>query len=592
MSSPPSEFRDTPTPRLPLRAVAISMDVHCGARLEQMLQPSVGQPFRVVRVRDAEEALELLKRERRHVLFIDLRGRGSDRLAPLVKTREVMARLPILVLSDRDDRTEALQALRFGAQDYLIDALDEPEALRRSLRHALERHRLVAELLVARHRAQFVATHDALTQLPNRFLLRDQLARSLANAARTGSQVAVLFLDLDRFKTINDTLGHAFGDELLVQVAERLSACTRRADMVARLGGDEFVVMTQGVGRDSGPAVVAEKILSRLSHPFVLQGREYWVGGSIGIAMFPRDGTDVDTLLRNADAALYQAKGEGRARFRFYDDSINEATRKRMEIEQRLRGAIERDGVELFYQPKVETETGRITGAEALLRWTDPVLGRVPPDDFIPVAEESGLIHRIGEWTLRAALAQLRAWRKRGIGLDLQIMVNVSAHQIAAAGLHELVSQALWESDVPAADLTLEVTEGALIENEERAGAVLGKLREIGVSVSLDDFGTGFSSLNYLKRIPVDTVKIDRSFVRDLSFDPDDAAIVAAILSIARQLDLSVVAEGVETQAQREFLRERLCPEIQGYLYSPPLDAESFAALLARGYCEPKPETE
>ncbi|MGH0031974.1 MAG: putative bifunctional diguanylate cyclase/phosphodiesterase [Myxococcota bacterium] len=568
------------------------MDVHCSSRLERLLQPSVGQPFRVDRVSDAGEALDLIKRERRHVLFIDLRGRGSDRLTPLVQTREVLARLPIIVLSDRDDRTEALQALRFGAQDYLTDAFDDPPALRRSLRHALERHRLVAELLVARHRAQFVATHDALTQLPNRTLLHDQLGRSIAHASRTGMQVAVLFLDLDRFKTINDTLGHAVGDELLVQVAERLTACTRRADMVARIGGDEFVVMTQGVGRDYGPATVAEKILRRMATPFVLNGREYWIGGSIGISMFPRDGTDVDVLLRNADAALYQAKGEGRNRFRFYDDSINASTRKRMEIEHRLRAAIEHDEVELYYQPKVEIETGRITGAEALMRWTDPQMGRVPPDEFVPVAEESGLIHRLGEWTLRAALAQLRSWRRRGLAADLSIMVNVSAHQIATSGLNEMVSQALWESDVPAGDLTLEVTEGALIQNEQRAAAVLGKLQEIGVSISLDDFGTGFSSLNYLKRIPVDTVKIDRSFVRDLNFDPDDAAIVAAILSIARQLDLNVVAEGVETLAQREFLRERHCPEIQGFLYSPPLDAESFAALLARGVCEPKPEVD
>lgn len=588
MASPASEFRDTPPPQLPLRAVVISVDVHCGARLERLLQPSVGEPFRVDRVADAEQALLLLKRERRHVLFIDLRGRGSERLSPLVQTREVMARLPIIVLSDGDDRTEALQALRFGAQDYLVDALDDPPALRRSLRHALERHRLVAELLVARHRAQFVATHDALTQLPNRFLLHDQLGRSLAHASRTGMQVAVLFLDLDRFKTINDTLGHAVGDELLVQVAERLSGCTRRADMVARIGGDEFVVMTQGVGQDHAPATVAEKILGRLSAPFVLRGREYWIGGSIGISMFPRDGTDVDALLRNADAALYQAKGEGRNRFRFYDDSINAAARKRMEIEHRLRRALEKDAVELHYQPKVDVESGRITGAEALLRWTDEQLGPVPPAEFIPIAEESGLIHRIGEWTLRAALAQLRAWRQRGLAQEMSIMVNLSAVQIAASGLREMVTQALWESDIPAADLTLEVTEGALIRNEERAAAVVGELRQIGVSISLDDFGTGFSSLNYLKRIPVDTVKIDRSFVRDLNFDPDDAAIVAAILSIARQLDLNVVAEGVETLAQREFLRERRCPEIQGFLYSPPLDAVAFAALLQRGVCEPK----
>ncbi len=583
MPSTPSEFRDTPPPHSPRRAIVLSLDPATAVRVQRILDHSDGLRFVVQTVAETGAVLEILRTESAHALLIDLRGREADRLQPVVQTREVMARLPIIVLSDRDDSMEALQALRLGAQDYLVDGLEDPPALRRSLRHALERHRLIAELLVARHRAQFMATHDALTQLPNRALLHDQLGRSLAHAARTDSQVAVLSLDLDRFKTINATLGHHVGDELLVQVGERLAAITRRADMVARIGGDEFVVMSQGVGRDHAPAELAEKILSQLSAPFVLGGSEFWIGGSIGIAVFPRDGVEVEDLLRNADVALYQAKAQGRNSYRFYSDSMNAAVHKRLEIESRLRRALEKDELRLFYQPKVETQTGRITGAEALLRWRDPKLGQVPPYEFVPIAEESGLIHALGEWVLRRALAQLRAWREMGLAESLTMMVNVSARQIESDGLREMVTKALWDTDLSPSDVTLEVTEGILMRSEASAAQVLGDLKRMGVSISLDDFGTGFSSLAYLKRFPVDTVKIDRGFIRDLAFDPDDAAIVAAILSIARQLDLNVVAEGVETLEQRDFLAELTCPEIQGFLYSPPVSPEEFWRAAAPG---------
>lgn len=592
MISPGSDFRDTPSPSTPRRALVLSIDTLCGVRVQRLLDCTAGPRFAVETVSDTREVLAIVREERVHALLIDLRGRVLDRLEPVVQTREVVSRLPIIVLSDRDDSSEALQALRLGAQDYLVDALDDPPALRRSLRHALERHRLVAELLVARHRAQFVATHDALTQLPNRVLLQDQLERSLAQAARTGAQVAALYLDLDRFKSINDTLGHPVGDELLVQVGERLAACTRRADMVARIGGDEFVVMSQGGGPQHAPAALADKILSRLSSPFVLAGREYWISCSIGIAVFPRDGSSVAELIRNADVALYQAKGQGRNTYRFYDDSMNAAVHERLEIESRLRRAIGRNELAVFYQPKVETGSGRITGAEALLRWKDPELGRIPPYEFIPIAEESGLIHTLGEWTLRHALFQLRAWREQGLAESVTMMVNLSARQIDCEGLREMVTAALWDADLTPSDVSLEVTESALMHNEARAAEVLGELKRMGISICLDDFGTGFSSLNYLKRFPVDTVKIDRGFVRDLAFDPDDAAIVAAVLSIARQLELNVVAEGVETLEQRDFLAERMCQELQGFLYSPPLAPDAFTALLRRGHCEPKPAPE
>ena len=591
MPRPKSDFRDTPEPRSPRRALVLSLDPACGVHLEDCLEGGDALRFEVRPVACTDEALAVLRAERVDVLLVDLRGRAEERLTPVVQTREVLARLPIIVLSDRDDSEEAVQALRLGAQDYLVDALHDPPALRRSLRHALERHRLLAELLIARHRAQFVATHDALTQLPNRILLHDQLARSLAHADRSDGQVAVLFVDLDGFKTINDTLGHAAGDELLVQVGERLASCTRQADMVARIGGDEFVVMTQGAGREHAPGTLAEKILERLARPFVLSGREYWMSASIGIAVYPRDATEVGELIRNADVALYQAKAQGRNTYRFFSAAIDTKVHKRLAIESRLRRALDQDELELHYQPKVEAATGRITGAEALLRWKDPDLGRIPPHEFVPIAEESGLIHAIGDWTLRRALAQLASWRERGLAESLVMMVNLSSCQIDADGLREKVTAALWDTTLHPRDLSLEVTESAIMKNERRAVEVLGELKRMGIAIALDDFGTGFSSLNYLKRFPVDTVKIDRSFVRDLAFDPDDAAIVAAILSIARQLDLNVVAEGVETTEQRDFLTERSCPEIQGFLFSPPVREEAFTSLLQRGVCEPKSES-
>ena len=458
--------------------------------------------------------------------------------------RELAADLPILVLTDAYDPNEAGRALRLGVQDVLPGSRARSAGLRRALRHALERHAIVVDLLEARHQAQFVATHDALTQLPNRVLLREQLARALSNATRSKRQLAVLFIDLDRFKAINDTLGHAVGDDLLAQVGERLANATRRADTVSRIGGDEFVVMVEGFSGDQAPANVAEKVLKNLSAPFVLNGRDYWISGSVGIAVYPRDGAEPNELLRNADIALYQAKAQGRNAYRFYNESMNREVRQRLEIETRLRRALQRDELRLVYQPVIEVRSGRITGAEALLRWRDPEFGDVSPEDFIPIAEEGGLIVAVGEWTLRTACRQLSEWRNRGVGDDLKIMINLSAVQLERDGLRQTMSSVLWDCSLKAEDVSLEVTENALMRNEARAIETLSELKRMGFGIALDDFGTGFSSLNYLKKFPVDTVKIDRAFVRDLAFDSDDAAIVAAVLSIARQLELNVVAEG------------------------------------------------
>lgn len=585
-------LRESPQPGAPLRALLLSLDREAEGRLKRHLDRTPGPAVEIEADDGVHPPRRLLRQSALDVVLVDLTGRKGDRTEIVVRLREMAVDLPVLVLVDRYDPNEAETVLGLGVQEVLVCTGARATGLRRALRHALERHRVVADLLEGRHRAEFVATHDPLTQLPNRVLLRDQLGRALAAASRSGRQLAVLFVDLDRFKSINDTLGHAIGDDLLAQVGERLANTTRRADTVARIGGDEFVLIVEGFEGDRAPSTVAEKVLERLAAPFSLLGRDYWIGASIGVAVFPRDGSEPNELLRNADVALYQAKAQGRNAYRFYNESMNREVRQRLELETRLRRALQCDELRIVYQPVVEVSTGRITGVEALLRWRDPEYGDISPEAFIPVAEEGGLIVSLGEWTMRKAFCQLREWRESGIATDLKMMINLSAYQLERDGLRGTISAALWDHDLRADDVSLEVTESALMRNEERAVETLSDLKKMGFGIALDDFGTGFSSLNYLKRFPVDTVKIDRAFVRDLAFDSDDAAIVAAVLSIARQLELNVVAEGVETLEQRDFLREHLCPEIQGFLYSQPVPPEEVAMILTRGPCIPKPDAD
>jgi diguanylate cyclase (GGDEF)-like protein len=388
-------------------------------------------------------------------------------------------------------------------------------------------------------------------------------------------------VDLDRFQAINDALGRRAGDEVLAQVATRLARCTRRGDVVARIGGDEFLLLLTDISGDAAPSKVAAKIHRELTEPFRLAGRDYWVSASVGISVFPRDGEDPTSLMSHADLALGQAKAGGRSQVQFYSESLNEVSRRRHVQEQGLRRALEGGGLRLVYQPIFDARTLEIVAAEALLRWNDPDLGFVAPSEFISVAEDTGLIVPLGEAVLRTACEQLAQWKREGH--RLRVTVNLSAHQIDEVRLRQLVVQALWDADLQPGELELEVTETALMQNEQAAARTIAELKRIGVGISLDDFGTGFSSLSYLKRFPVDTVKIDRSFVRDLTFDPDDAAIVAAIVSIARQLDLRVVAEGVETEEQRLFLTERMCSHLQGFLLCAPLPPEELGQRLTQG---------
>jgi diguanylate cyclase (GGDEF)-like protein/PAS domain S-box-containing protein len=439
----------------------------------------------------------------------------------------------------------------------------------------------ITERKQAEDRLRHQATHDELTGLANRTLLHDRLEQSIHYANRSQRLVAVLLLDLDRFKIINDSLGHGIGDELLRSAARRLTETVREADTVARMGGDEFVVLLAEVAEAEDVGLVAKKILEKLTLPYPLGGREITVTASLGVSLYPRDGADGATLLRNADVAMYRAKEEGDT-FHFYAPAMNQRVHETLELETDLRRALERGEFLLHYQPKVALATGRITGAEALLRWQHPQRGLIAPGMFIPLAEETGLILPIGEWVLATACAQVRAWLDAGLPA-VPVAVNLSARQFGKAGLPDLVDQALRQSGIAPCLLELELTESMIMRDPLAAAATMQELKALGVHLALDDFGTGYSSLNYLRRFPVDSLKIDRSFISDVASDASAAAVATSIVAIANSLGLQVVAEGVETREQLAFLRNCGCDSLQGYYFSRPVPTEEFAVLVGEG---------
>lgn len=431
-------------------------------------------------------------------------------------------------------------------------------------------------------RIRYLTQHDALTGLANRTLLIDRLEQAIIYTRRAERQMAVILLDLDRFKLINDSLGHAAGDELLRLVADRLEDHVQPGDTVARLGGDEFVLVYTNVSTENDAALLARNLLSLVASPLSINGQDVVVTASLGVALFPRDGDAAQLLLQNADAAMYRAKDLGRNSVRFYAPEMNARMLQRLELESGLRRAIEREEFVLYYQPKVELTHGEVFASEALIRWCHPTLGLVSPSDFIPLAEETGLIVPIGEWVLNTACRQIKAWQSAGFS-DLAISVNLSARQFQQENLVELVAGVLQEHDLQGQYLELEVTESAVMQDPEQTISVLRRLKKLGIRISLDDFGTGYSSLNYLKRFPIDILKIDQSFVRDITSEPEDSAIACAVISLAHNLKHKVIAEGVETEAQLAILRRHRCDQIQGFHFSRPLPAEEFVELLRQG---------
>jgi diguanylate cyclase (GGDEF)-like protein/PAS domain S-box-containing protein len=424
-----------------------------------------------------------------------------------------------------------------------------------------------------------LAYYDALTGLPNRTLFNDRLAQALAQAYRNRQMLGLMFLDLDRLKAVNDTLGHAMGDRLLQAVSERLKGCLREGDTIARLGGDEFMLLLPSVTHLEDTAKVAQRILDALKPSFYCDGQELHTTASVGIALYPNDSKDAEALMKNADTAMYRAKELGRNNYQFYSPSMNATAFQRLSLENNLRRALQGNELTLHYQPQLNLQTGQITGAEALIRWNHPELGNISPARFIPIAEESGLIVPVGEWVLSTALAQNKSWQESGL-LPIRIAVNLSPLHFKHKNLGATIAQVLHETKLDPKYLELEVTESVIMQSSDTdADAVVAtmlKLKEMGVHVSIDDFGTGYSSLSYLKRFPVDTVKIDQSFIRDITTNPDDAAIAKAIISIAHSLSLKVIAEGVETEGQLNFLRSENCDEVQGFFFSKALAADAF----------------
>ncbi len=432
----------------------------------------------------------------------------------------------------------------------------------------------ISEQKAAEERIQHLAHHDTLTGLPNRLLLKGTLEHDLAQARRDGRNLALMFIDLDRFKSINDSLGHPIGDDLLVEVARRLNLCVRESDMVARLGGDEFVVMLSNASADAA-AHVARIILQRLGQPYDIQGHTLRTTGSIGISLCPDDCDTYEAIMKNADLALYEAKSQGRNNYQFFKAALNQATHERQRIESRLYSALEDKLFTLNYQPQVSPGDKRIIGLEALLRWQDIELGFVPPDRFIPIAEETGLILPIGQWVLDEACRQLRAWRDAGIK-DVRMAVNLSLMQLRQEDITTQIADTLARYRLIGPDLELEITETAAMQNPDATIRTLCNLRELGVDLAVDDFGTGYSSLAYLKLLPIQRIKLDRTFVRDIQTDANDAAICSASIALAHALGLEVVAEGVETETQRAYLQHLDCDVMQGYLFGKPMPASAL----------------
>ncbi len=539
---------------------------------------------RFVTTSDSVDALGLAQKAHPDVLLLDLmmpEVSGFDILGAM-RADEELAHIPVIVLTSSTDAETKLRALELGATDFLAKPVDSSELVLR-LRNTLS----------AKAYQDRLAYYDNVTGLPNRRLFMQRLERSLERAKQSGKRALILHIGLDRFKQINDTLGHTTGDVLLKMVGRRIEQCVRTTDVItrssstrgsssgtlSRIGGDEFTILLLDIEGTDAVTPMVRRLLDSLGDPFRLQGEDLFLTASIGIVVSPDDGEDVETLLKHAGIAMSHAKQRGRNTYQFYSESLNAQSMRRLSLENALRKALENEELVLHYQPQVDA-AHRVTGAEALLRWNHPELGMIAPGEFIPIAEDTGLIVPIGDWVLQAACAQAHAWESAGLG-RLRMSVNVSSRQFQDSRLLvESIRAAIERSGLSGESLVVELTESLLMVRPEKNVGALEAMKEMGLKLSIDDFGTGYSSLSYLKRFPLDELKVDQSFVRDVPADTDGAAIVSAIIAMAHSLDLTVVAEGVETAAQLDFLKSRSCDEYQGYLFSRPVTADALADLL------------
>ncbi len=470
-----------------------------------------------------------------------------------------------------------------GTSDEHIGMLQQVNA--RLVTAAIEAHKLAEQVQTAKDQLDHLAHHDVLTDLPNRMLLQDRLAQAIELAQRQGRQLAVMFMDLDQFKHINDSLGHAIGDLLLQSVAQRLVACVRRSDTISRQGGDEFVLLLPYIEHAEDAALSAQKLLTAFALAHRIEQHHLHISASIGISIYPNDGRDAETLLKHADIAMYHAKENGRNNFKFFEPGMNVRAVQRQTIEASLRGALERQEFVLHYQPIINLYSGAITGVEALIRWQHPERGLLLPEQFVPIAEDCGLILPIGRWVLREACRQARAWQEAGLA-PVSVAVNTSTFEFRAGDFLENVRATLETSRLEPRYLELELTESILMRNAESTDSMLHALADFGVKLAIDDFGTGYSSLSYLRKFPIDALKIDQSFVDRMHHNPDDAAIVSTIINLGKSLKRRVIAEGVETPEQYTFLRTQGCDEGQGYYFGRPAPANEFAQLLQTGLPE------
>ena len=559
----------------PLNILVIEDNPADSRLIREFLADADGDAFVTLEAGTLANGVDLLGRHSCDLVLLDLSLPDSQGLETLHSLHAHAPNTPIIVLTGLDDDQLALTAMRHGAQDYLLKGKFDLSLLTRVIRYTLERKKAESEIWK-------LAYYDTLTGLPNRILFYDRLKQYLGHAEREQRNLAILYLDLDHFKVVNDSLGHANGDLLLQEVSRRLDKTVRMSDTVARLGGDEFVIALQSVTRSEDLIKVASTILNILREPICIDRHEIVTSCSIGIAIYPEDGDSADELMKHSDIAMYQAKEHGRNTYQFFSLEMNRRAFDRQLHENQLRKALQRNELFLLYQPQIDASTGEIAGFEALVRWDHPERGIITPSDFICLAEETGLILPIGEWVLRTACAQNRAWQQEGL-CPVRMAVNISGRQFKHASIVDFVRQVLLDTGLEPDYLELELTESTIMTEPSTVVPILRSLKGLGVHLSIDDFGTGYSSLSCLKHFPIDRLKIDQSFVSDIDRNPDDAAIAEAIISMARSLRIEIVAEGVENARQLAFLRSRNCCMMQGYYFSEPLPAEACTRLLADG---------
>jgi diguanylate cyclase (GGDEF)-like protein len=556
-----------------MRILLVEDDPDDAAFLRQSLLRTSGPPVDITRTDRIDGAIAALHNERFDVVLLDLHLPDATGSECVEKVQQADPRVPIVVLSGQGDEDYAVEILNGGVQDYLVKWEGDGRIILRAIRYAIERKRSESKL-------NYLARYDSLTGIPNRQYLRDQLERATARAHRSRKTLALLFLDLDRFKMVNDTLGHQLGDDLLRAAVQRLKASIRAGDLLARLGGDEFAILLEDVEGPLELEALARKIVSRFQEPFELGQRQVSVTASIGITLYPVDHADPMALLNNADIAMYQAKEQGRNNFKFFTPSMHEEIMRYHRLETDLKHGLAQQQFRLLYQPQLSLADQRVHAVEALLRWRHPVLGCVRPDDFIPVAEESGHIVPIGLWVLEEVCRQLRQWERDGLPLP-RVAINVAPVHFHQPDFHDQIKQTLLRHAVDPSLIELELTESSLMEDTAGVRACLRSLKDIGVRLAIDDFGTGYSCLSYLRQFPIDVLKIDRSFVSALATSDDDQAICSVILSIAQRLSLDSVAEGIESEQQLQFLTRHGCRYGQGYYFSHPIEAAAIATILA-----------